>query len=208
VNYVLIRRVADTTPTGGLEPFKLNTADGQVDISTQYQLYVLNVDNNGQLPADHFLPFRDATADEAISIGLPDPRVPVKTGTFYNTNYLSSPCVGTAKVPAFDDVTNSPNAQDKTTFTCRYDNTTANSTNPIYNWYRGRPVCQPTERFYVEVAYRHYWVTPFLPEVGVTLSRPKGPNENGFVLIKQRAYLKVEPRFFSVNGGVCPTGIN
>jgi hypothetical protein len=186
-----------------------------VDISTQYQLYVLNLDANGQLPADHFLPFRDATASEAVNFGLPDPSLDPDGKTvlpFFNTNYLSSPCIGQPPDPGvkttLHDDKNYANQQDKINFICRFDNTTTNSGNPIYNWSRGRPVCQPTERFYIEVAYRHFWITPFLPEVGVTVSRPKGPNENGFVVIKQRAYLKVEPRFFPVNGAVCPTGIN
>ncbi|MEI6043477.1 MAG: TadE/TadG family type IV pilus assembly protein [Chloroflexota bacterium] len=214
IDYILIRRVADAEAFSGMDYFKLNTANGSLDISTQYQMYVPYL-INGQVPANRFIPFQDATVSQTIQIGLPDPTKSTDgtnaTLPFFNSNYLSSPCINIVATGAisYTDSTKFSKGAVGMNFTCRYNDTTAHKSDPVYNWSRGRPVCQPADRFYVEVAYRHYWVAPFFPEVGVSVSRPKGPNENGFIVIKQRSYLKVEPRFFPVgDGGICPTGIN
>ncbi len=203
IDYVLVRRVADTAGATGLSEFQLNNASGSYDISGQYQLYVYDPDYK---TFNKFLPFKDGSAADATRIGLP-PR-PAKNQT-WNTAYLSSPCNGTPVDPRngpINDTTKTP--ANGFTFSCSYSSPSDGvySPDPTQQWIRGRPVCQPTERFYVEVGYRHYWVAPFFPEMGATVSRPK--DLNGFVMIKQRVYLKVEPRFFPVNGGTCPTGVN
>jgi TadE-like protein len=43
------------------------------------------------------------------------------------------------------------------------DGTAAGGT-PVPTW-RGRYVCVPTDRFYVQVVIRHDWITPFLPTI-------------------------------------------
>lgn len=212
IDYVLIRRVGDTTSDTGQDKFFINTVNGRYDISTQYQLYVNYLDPNGAPIAGRFLPFQDATAAQAQQLGLPDPSKAPDGSTieFHNTNYMSSPCIGVPSAPAYSDVNDTNNKADNMDFTCRYQpDTDSRANDPNYNWARGRPVCQPAERLYVEIAYRHYWVTPFLPDVaGNTVIRPKDQNGNGYILIRQRSYITVEPRFFPVNGGVCPTGVS
>ena len=133
--------------------------------------------------------------------------------SFSNSNYQSSPCLGTAPSGpggpgtgngSLPDAENNAGAASGFTFNCRYSYTY--QSDPNLNWSRGRPVCQPSERFYVEIGYRHHWVTPFLPGGVGSLSRPT--NDNGYIILKQKAYSKVEPRYFPVAGGVCPTGVS
>lgn len=200
IDYVLLRRVADTAGATGMSEFQLNTSTASYDISGQYQLYVYDPNYKN---LNKFLPFMDGSAADAARVGLP------AASNIWNTSYLSSPCNGTPVDPRTGPIQNAqPNPATGFTFTCSYSSPSDGvySDDPTKQWIRGRPVCQPTERFYVEVAYRHYWVAPFFPEVGATVSRPK--DQNGFVVIKQRVYLKVEPRFFPVNGGTCPTGVS
>jgi hypothetical protein len=212
IEYILIRRSADSSISAGNQEFAVYTNAGQTDISRIYQLYVYD---SAAKSNNKFIPFKDGAASDALKIGLPDPTKDSSGNThpFNNSNYLSSPCLGTANGSTIAN-TYGTNAAAGFDFTCRYYSTTSSDPNlqalasdPNFNWSRGRPICQPSERFYVEIGYRHHWVTPFFPQVGnVSLSAPK--NDNGYVILRQKTYAKVEPRFFPVEGGTCPTGVS
>ena len=53
----------------------------------------------------------------------------------------------------------------------------------------GRVVCEPTDDYFVEIGYRHNWITPFIPS-----GDPAHPNS---IMLKTRVRMKVEPQFFS-----------
>jgi len=55
----------------------------------------------------------------------------------------------------------------------------------------GRNICEPTDRFYVEIEYKHNWVTPMGSLTGL----------QGNIALTRRIYGKIEPRFF---GGGAP----
>jgi hypothetical protein len=60
----------------------------------------------------------------------------------------------------------------------------------------GRNVCEPTDRYYVEIAYRHYWITPLVPVA----------QQGGYITMYRKISGKVEPRFFGgvpVQQGIC-----
>src|SRR5262249_1362158 len=117
IEYVVIRRVADTSVAAGNELYKLYTDAGETDISRQYQIYVPDL-VNGKPNPNKYLPFKDGTVADATHWGLPDPTTYVsgKNSTdgsdivtpmpgafntspngvaFSNSNYQSSPCLGT-----------------------------------------------------------------------------------------------------------------
>ncbi len=49
----------------------------------------------------------------------------------------------------------------------------------------GRRVCEPTNSFFVEISYRHFWITPLIPSVDQQIT------------LKSRIKMKVEPLFFT-----------
>lgn len=52
----------------------------------------------------------------------------------------------------------------------------------------GRKICEPTDRFFVEIGYKHYWITPLIPSNG------------GYIILKSRTYMKIEPQYFNNQG--------
>jgi hypothetical protein len=48
-----------------------------------------------------------------------------------------------------------------------------------------RNICEPTDRFFVEIGYTHNWVTPLIP------------NTSGGTILKSRVFMKIEPRYFA-----------
>ncbi len=59
----------------------------------------------------------------------------------------------------------------------------------------GRNICEPTDRFYVEIEYKHNWVTPMGSLTGL----------QGNIPLVRRIYGKIEPRFFG--GGAPSVGV-
>ncbi|NWJ45867.1 MAG: pilus assembly protein [Chloroflexi bacterium] len=53
-------------------------------------------------------------------------------------------------------------------------------------WVNGRNVCEPTDRFYVEISYKHKWITPLVPWTG----------SNSSINLTRRVPGKIEPLFF------------
>lgn len=63
----------------------------------------------------------------------------------------------------------------------------------------GRYVCIPTDRFYVQIVYRHNWITPFMPTMNLDgkTQTLKGFGTTNSLILSSRAYQKVEPRQFA-----------
>lgn len=71
-----------------------------------------------------------------------------------------------------------------------------------YDTWPGRCSTVPTDRFYVQIAYRHRWITPFLPTVSAdgrsqTLG---GFDSDTGILMSNKIYQKVEPVLFRASG--------
>jgi len=219
INYIIIRRVADAVGTGSSDSFTLNSPVDltSTDIKGQYQVYVTKfvTGSDGVSRPDtagSYLPFKDPDATQLAAVMADAGITDMPNAGTDNTSYLSSPC-STSTLPGSPPGTGTgritdanKDGQGSFVYSCLYSGATGKSNDPKYNWSRGRPICQPADRFYLEISYRHYWATPFFPEVGVAVSRPK--NDSGFVTIKQRVYLKVEPNYFPISGAACPTGLS
>lgn len=67
----------------------------------------------------------------------------------------------------------------------------------------GRYICIPTDRFYVQIVYRHNWITPFFPTVNLDgrTQTLKGFGTTNSLILSSKAYNKVEPRQFAGTSG-------
>jgi hypothetical protein len=77
---------------------------------------------------------------------------------------------------------------------------TLKANRPIWT---GRYQCVPTDRFYVQVVYRHTWITPFLPTVNMTgrTQTLQGFGNNAALFLSTKVYEKVEATLYS--NGAC-----
>lgn len=68
--------------------------------------------------------------------------------------------------------------------------------NPVWN---GRYQCVPTDRFYVQIVYRHTWITPFLPTVNTSgrTQTLQGFGANNALFMSSKIYEKIEPTLYS-----------
>ena len=67
----------------------------------------------------------------------------------------------------------------------------------------GRYICIPTDRFYVQIVYRHNWITPFMPTLNLDgkTQTLKGFGSTNSLILSSKAYQKVEPRQFAGTSG-------
>jgi hypothetical protein len=67
----------------------------------------------------------------------------------------------------------------------------------------GRYICVPTDRFYVQLVYRHNWITPFMPTLNLDGNTPplRGFGPTNSLILSSKAYQKVEPRQFAGTSG-------
>ncbi len=77
------------------------------------------------------------------------------------------------------------------------------SGNTIPFW-PGRYICAPTDRFYVQIVYRHAWITPFMPTLNLDGQSQtlRGFNESNALLLSSKVYQKVETRLLT-QSGIC-----
>lgn len=75
-------------------------------------------------------------------------------------------------------------------------------TQTIATW-PGRYICIPTDRFYVQIVYRHNWITPFMPTLNMDgkTQTLKGFGNTNSLILSSKAYQKVEPRQFAGTSG-------
>jgi hypothetical protein len=69
--------------------------------------------------------------------------------------------------------------------------------------WRGRYICVPTDRFYVQLVIRHDWITPFMPTINTdgksqTVQRF---DANSAIYLTSRVYAKIEPQLYASPGG-------
>jgi hypothetical protein len=74
------------------------------------------------------------------------------------------------------------------------------TTNPAWP---GRYICVPTDRYYVQIVYRHNWITPFMPTLNLDgkTSTLRGFGSTNSLILSSKAYQKVEPRQFAGSSG-------
>jgi hypothetical protein len=67
----------------------------------------------------------------------------------------------------------------------------------------GRYICIPTDRFYVQIVYRHNWITPFMPTVNLNGATQtlRGFGTTNSLILSSKSYYKVEPRQFAGTSG-------
>jgi hypothetical protein len=63
----------------------------------------------------------------------------------------------------------------------------------------GRYICVPTDRFYVQIVYRHNWITPFMPTLNLDgkSASLRGFGSSNSLILSSKVYQKVEPRQFA-----------
>jgi len=103
--------------------------------------------------------------------------------------YRSNPCNSTND-PASSCRQNIPAA--------KADGSANPSGTPDVIW-RGRYQCVPTDRFYVQIVYRHTCITPFLPTVNASgrTQTLQGFNNNSALFLSSKIYEKIEPTLYS-----------
>ena len=185
---------SDTITDGAVSRGRVETSPYS-DYPNQYQLYAppngpsgSNTGSNsvaprGSDPAHLYL--NDATASQ---VGMSS----IITGgdNVNNNGWRAASCLPINKTST-NCRNNIPNAT-----------STGNATGNGVHYWPGRYICEPTDRFFVQVAYRHYWVTPFLPSInasgnGLTL---KGFANGTYVLLGAKVYQKVEPTLYAGAG--------
>lgn len=69
----------------------------------------------------------------------------------------------------------------------------------------GRYASVPTDRFYVELVYRHQWITPMLPTVDMSGKSQtlQGFTDQNHIMLRSKVYQKVEPQLFAQADGGC-----
>ena len=74
----------------------------------------------------------------------------------------------------------------------------------VTNW-PGRYACVPTDRFYVQIAFKHYWITPFMPTIDTTSNKPtlQGYGAKDAVILSSKVYQKIEPIFYATGSSTC-----
>ncbi len=138
------------------------------------------------------LRIQDASPSEVKSLGV----LPSLSGVNDNYNgWRSSRCTSSAD-PATTCRKPIPAANPDGSA----DTSPSASPRPIWT---GRFNCIPTDRFYVQIAYRHFWITPFLPTVSTTGRNPslQGFGERNSLLLFSKIYEKIEPNLYS--NGAC-----
>ncbi len=67
----------------------------------------------------------------------------------------------------------------------------------------GRYICVPTDRFYVQIVYRHNWITPFMPTLNLDgkTQTLRGFGASNSLILSSKVYQKVEPRQFAGASG-------
>lgn len=68
-----------------------------------------------------------------------------------------------------------------------------------YPAWPGRYICVPTDRFYVQIVYRHNWITPFMPTLNLDgkTAALRGFGSTNSLILSSKVYQKVEPRQFA-----------
>ncbi len=199
IEYVLIHRVAEDKDQPVVPDITIGRAGPDIYANYQYnyQLYAMPRSN---LPATNVLYNTvPARATDTSNFGLADAapsQIPLLNGklpsTTYNDAYngwRSNPCFQTGP----DCRENIPNAKPD-----------GSATGGTTQFWPGRYICAPTDRFYVQLVYRHIWITPFMP----TLNQDgrsqtlRGFSDSNALILSSKVYQKVETRHFT-QSGVC-----
>ncbi len=187
LDYVLIQHVGEETdtPVVGQIDYGRKGPDIYANYQYHYQLYAMpNSPVNSvvarALDPDNLL-LADATPGQ---VGLGS--LPQASYNSTNDGYRSAACV--SPYPGTCRKASVPLANE--------DGSQLGST--LVDW-SGRHTCDPTDRFYVQLAFRHYWITPFMPTVSTTGMGQsiRGFNGNDYALLSSKVYEKVEPSLFS-----------
>lgn len=158
-------------------------------------------------------------APSRISLPASDPRhnnVPARTNNPYNlklNDALPSQIPSLGSLPMNPDNSNANfngyrsnpcSASTDPATVCRKNIPAANAdgsasggaADPIW---RGRYQCVPTDRFYVQIVYRHTWITPFLPTVNTSgrTQTLQGFGANNALFMSSKIYEKIEPTLYS-----------
>lgn len=171
VEYIWIQRVYDngyavpvTGTVGGT--YKIDTTNNQIDYRPYFNYFIYD-QNWGKSTDTNAVPFVFGTPNAA-----PDASHPTGSNGCQTDPWKSIAANEYNSVQGISGYPYSPASS------CVYWPSVP-STSP------GRGVCEPTNRFFVEVGYRHYWITPLIPSA------------NGYIILKSRIYMKIEPRYFN-----------
>ncbi len=198
VEYVLIHRVAEDKDQPNIGDVTIGRAGPDIYANYQfnYQLYAMPRNNLAASDVRHnSVAARSPDTSSLLLNDAAPGQVPLLNSlpsTTYNTTYngwRSNPCfIG---------------------LDCRLTIPRANpdgseitgSTEPAWP---GRFICAPTDRFYVQIVYRHTWITPFMP----TLNQDghsqtlRGFSESNALILSSKVYQKLETRLLT-QAGIC-----
>ncbi|HEX2912603.1 MAG TPA: TadE/TadG family type IV pilus assembly protein [Chloroflexia bacterium] len=81
---------------------------------------------------------------------------------------------------------------------------TKDDTGTVKKFWPGRYICVPTDRFYVQIVYRHKWITPFMPTINMAGRQTlQGFSDSNALVLSSKSYQKVEPQVYIQSGGAC-----
>ncbi len=207
VEYMLIQHVGEDVddpainPDGSGTPIKGRAGpDTYANYKFQYQLYAPSKVNfaatdlrKNSVPARATNPSNLRMAD-----ALPS-QIPLLNGSGFPYNatinanyngYRSNRCPTNPPSAASECRTNIPEAK---------ADGTVDNTRPARPVWSGRYLCYPTDRLYVQIVYRHNWITPFLPTVNLNgrSQTLRGFSNQDALYLSSKIYEKVEPQLFS-----------
>ena len=203
LEYILIQHVGEQqdVPTVGQTDYGRAGPDIYANYKYHYQLYAppktvsSNPNNNVTTrPSDpsNFI-LNDTTADK-VGINLP-----TNGDTANNNGWRSVRCI--VPFQSYD-----PNCRQSVPPANENGSQNTSNTAPPSAPWPGRYTCIPTDRFYVQIAYKHYWITPFMPSIDTTSRNPtlQGFSNNNAITLNSVVYQKVEPILYS-GAGTCYT---
>jgi hypothetical protein len=131
----------------------------------------LGYDNNRQDYRKYFNYFVYVSNWQSLSMAVPFTITTNCSGNDPWTHGANREYLNVANIPLYSNSANN----------CAGWPSSATSTNTLTH----RNICEPTDRYFVEIGYTHNWVTPLIP------------NTSGGTILKSRVFMKIEPRFFA-----------
>lgn len=202
IEYILMQHVGeqDDVPTVGQFNYGRVGPDTYANYPSHYQLYAYPKQGIAA-PRGNGVPPRASDPRGIIFNDANKTQIPLLAGVgsmpnyAYNTNYngwRSAKCTSEVTTDCRHSI---PKAN--------ADGSAAGGT-PYPKW-AGRYACVPTDRFYVQIALKHYWITPFMPTIN-TDGRSQGLRgwtAEQAIVLSSKVYQKVEPQLYAQTADGC-----
>lgn len=202
IEYILMQHVGEEedVPVVGQFNYGRVGPDTYANYSSHYQLYAYPKQGVAA-PRGNSVPPRSPDPKSIIFNDANKPQIPLLAGVgsmpnyAYNTNnngWRSAKCTD-----------NSATACRHTIPKANADGSAAGGT-PQPEW-SGRYTCVPTDRFYVQIALKHYWITPFMPTINTDGKSQglRGWTAEQAIVLSSKVYQKVEPQLYAQTAGGC-----